>query len=1054
MIDINSLCQNCFSKTDTSADFCPHCGKKPDQIPDRSSRSLPQYTILAGRYLIGRVLGEGGFGITYLVMDLLQDTRVAIKEYFPVDLGNRETGTNHPNDVQVAAGEPALHFRNGMRRFESEALTLRKFDLLPGIVSVQDFFQENNTAYLVMEYIEGGNLKNYMKSCSEKTGHPIYWNEAFSLMRPVLDSLQKIHAAGIIHRDISPENILMDKNVKLVLIDFGSSKTSLASRENRSMTVMVKHGYAPVEQYRTHGDQGPWTDIYAVCATLYHMISGILPEDAIERLIDDKLVPLKNLKLSSPIPVTYSDIIEKGMQTRAADRYQSMEELISDLNTAKREIEEARRRAEEEQRRATEEARRKAEEEQRRIAEEERQKAEEERRRIAEEEQRKAALEAQRIAAEEKRKAALEARRKAEEERKRRAEEAHRKAEAEGQHRDEEKELPRPVSGKRRLLPLIIICMAAIAAVLLFPRFLKKKPSQMTIVVNTTSGSTVDESALEVLDQALYDEAVECGLTPAEISEMTRHDLLVQLYDNYEQEERWMEAAMILGKIGIEENDQDALDFSLQLWKESGFCKDITYREFTGVAAINADGTVKVARRIYNDNQEAGTEQVKNWKNIVSVMIGEGNSQLYGIRCDGTLVCTKFNTGSFGELTKVVMLATAINGPCAAALRADGTVYLDASENGDLVRIDDPEWHDIRYIEGGWNSLIGLRSDGVILISHLSDDKGGYHIHITETVEIRDFQDKSIIKIKADGNVILLLDSDGKAHAIRDPIEENAGPSGDWWMTDEDILELESLTDIIEIEDSRCAYVFLHRDGSIDVIDTEHSAGKDAFSEIATWKYVSDIDIDFYGGFAILSDGTMKYINVSPQQDKVESSYPAADWTGLRSRYLQSQNRGSSAASQGGNTAKASPSLNSGGTFRLRHGFSLNHFPTLRTNDSGEAVSGFEIELTKAICDYYGWEYEAVPFTFVDGNVELTENLPEMCDCICPGFIETQVFNIYSKPYLASPGGTQYAYVFPAYSRELCEKVNAALDALAENGTHREIANNYPELSDYQYPGK
>ena len=336
MLDINHLCQYCLSEADMSETICPVCGRNLHEVPERSSRCLPQYTILAGRYLAGRVLGEVGFGITYLAMDLISEERVAVKEYFPVDIAARDARNLKEKSVSICGGEAGVHFQNGMRRFEEEARTLRRLELLPGIVSVRDFFTENNTAYLVMEYIEGGNLKNFLKLYRERQGQTLPWQQAFGLMRPVLASLQKIHAAGIIHRDISPENILVNAAGQLVLIDFGSARTNQASQENRSVTVMVKHGYAPEEQYRTHGEQGPWTDVYAACATLYHMISGILPEDAIERLVDDRLVPLKQLSLQERVPAAWSDIVEKGMQLRAADRYPSMDALLADLDLAER----------------------------------------------------------------------------------------------------------------------------------------------------------------------------------------------------------------------------------------------------------------------------------------------------------------------------------------------------------------------------------------------------------------------------------------------------------------------------------------------------------------------------------------------------------------------------------------------------------------------------------------------------------------------------------------------------------------------------------------------
>ena len=335
MIDVENLCKWCMREMTPDQENCPMCGFNRKQKLERSEKCLPADTILNGRYLIGRVLGEGGFGITYLALDLVQDQPVAVKEYFPMGLVSRNMEGTGNTELSILSGEQRNYYRNGLKRFSEEAQNLRKFCEYPGIVTARDFFNANGTAYLVMDYIEGQSLKQYMKWYMQSSpGHvPMDYRTAIAFLEPVMKSLAQMHQAGLIHRDISPDNILVDKDGKVTLIDFGAARVDMGD-ELRSMTVMVKHGYAPEEQYRRHGRQGTWTDVYALCATLYHMISGKLPEESVERLYRDEVEPLKKLSLVMPVPETISDTIEKGMAVRAENRCQTVGELWQKLKEA------------------------------------------------------------------------------------------------------------------------------------------------------------------------------------------------------------------------------------------------------------------------------------------------------------------------------------------------------------------------------------------------------------------------------------------------------------------------------------------------------------------------------------------------------------------------------------------------------------------------------------------------------------------------------------------------------------------------------------------------
>jgi len=308
--------------------ICPNCGfdEKNHQL---SPHHLPVRTILNGKYLIGRVLGEGGFGITYLGWDLNLDLKIAIKEYYPTGFVTRENTTT--NTVTPFTGEKNQFFQSGREKFIEEAKRLAKFYSLPGIVSIKDFFLENGTAYIVMEYVDGETFKQYLASMGGK----IPAEQMFEMMKPLMKSLIEIHKVGIIHRDISPDNIMITKEGNIKLLDFGAAR-DFADSGNKSLSVMLKPGYAPEEQYRSRGVQGPWTDIYALCATMYKAITGATPDESSERLRHDELK--KPSELGIRILLQQEAVLMKGMAVFQEERFQSISELSSVLyNTTNQE---------------------------------------------------------------------------------------------------------------------------------------------------------------------------------------------------------------------------------------------------------------------------------------------------------------------------------------------------------------------------------------------------------------------------------------------------------------------------------------------------------------------------------------------------------------------------------------------------------------------------------------------------------------------------------------------------------------------------------------------
>lgn len=317
---MSNYCYTCMNEI-PEGNFCPHCHK--ENVPDNVVYRLTPGTVLDGKYLIGNCLGEGGFGITYIGRDLTLDIKIAVKEYFPNGYVNRN---NTVESTVTATTEGQKQFFNkGKERFLEEARKVAKFLGEPGIVGIREYFEANGTAYIIMEYLEGENLAVYIKH------HGVFPPEKiFRLMLPITQSLKRVHNTGLIHRDISPDNIMYLSNGNLKLMDFGSAR--YFTNEQKEMSVLLKKGYAPEEQYRKNGKQGPWTDVYGLCATIYRCLTGNIPEDALDRLREDTLVPPS--KMGIAIPPALENILLYGMAVFKENRCQSMDELSSLIEMA------------------------------------------------------------------------------------------------------------------------------------------------------------------------------------------------------------------------------------------------------------------------------------------------------------------------------------------------------------------------------------------------------------------------------------------------------------------------------------------------------------------------------------------------------------------------------------------------------------------------------------------------------------------------------------------------------------------------------------------------
>lgn len=312
-------CLGCMEKIGDDETICPHCGYLQD-TPAKELYHLAPGTILHGKYLVGKVIGYGGFGVTYLGWDMALDLKVAIKEYFPSEFATRMP---EQQTLSVYTGEAANQFDAGLKSFLEEAQRLAKFENVPGVVKIYDTFMDNKTSYIVMEYLDGETVREHLER--EKT---FSYDEAERIIREVLYTLESVHPSGIIHRDVSPANIFLTKDGGVKLIDFGAARYASAYH-TKSLSVILKPGYAPEEQYRSRGNQGPWTDVYSAAATMYRMLTGKTPQESIERMASDELKEPSKLGVS--IDKNKENALMNALNVDASTRTQSAEQFLEEL---------------------------------------------------------------------------------------------------------------------------------------------------------------------------------------------------------------------------------------------------------------------------------------------------------------------------------------------------------------------------------------------------------------------------------------------------------------------------------------------------------------------------------------------------------------------------------------------------------------------------------------------------------------------------------------------------------------------------------------------------
>ncbi|CAD5990454.1 ATP-dependent Clp protease ATP-binding subunit ClpA homolog [Planktothrix tepida] len=308
-------CPVCHFQNSASATSCASCGSPLTRNSTTLDALPPGSKLLAGAYTVGKVLGQGGFGITYLGSDTQLKSLVAIKEFFPQNC--RRQGST----LTFAGTWTQVTFLDAKQRFLEEGRTLRQFSH-PGIVRVFHAFEENNTVYLVMEYLRGKNLAALLEEGNERMSEL----EAVGCIQKICKALEVVHQANFLHRDIKPENIIVTEDRRIVLIDFGAAKQYISGKTQKHSTVMTP-GYAPLEQYAQQAKRGTYTDIYALGATLYHLLTGEMPVSATDRAVG---VELRSPEQLNPnVSQQVAQAVMQAMAMKISDRPQSVGEFLS-----------------------------------------------------------------------------------------------------------------------------------------------------------------------------------------------------------------------------------------------------------------------------------------------------------------------------------------------------------------------------------------------------------------------------------------------------------------------------------------------------------------------------------------------------------------------------------------------------------------------------------------------------------------------------------------------------------------------------------------------------
>lgn len=315
------LCMGCMENIEDQVATCPYCGYDETTLR-QESYYLDPGTVVGGKYIVGRVMGYAGYTVTYLGMDAEQSRKVMIKEYLPSDFSTRSEGEKQ---VTIYSGDALEQFEQGLTTFLNEANRIQHLENVPGIAKVYDCVAENDTGYVISEYLEGQTLKEVLDS-----GRVFAPQEAKAFIVQILEGLRRVHPLDVIHCDIAPETIIITNTGEIKLLDFGATRY-VTTANSKSLAIILKQGYAPEEQYRSHGKRGPWTDVYALAAVMYHMITGIVPDESVERALVDELKEPSKLGIS--IPENMENALMNALNVYQKDRTPSAEVFLTELNS-------------------------------------------------------------------------------------------------------------------------------------------------------------------------------------------------------------------------------------------------------------------------------------------------------------------------------------------------------------------------------------------------------------------------------------------------------------------------------------------------------------------------------------------------------------------------------------------------------------------------------------------------------------------------------------------------------------------------------------------------
>ena len=316
------LCMGCMEQIDDKQSVCPYCGFN-EKNNSQESYCLPPGSIISGKYIVGRSIGYSGQIISYIGMDAETNKKIVIKEYLPGDFATRSEGET---DITIYSGDAKEQFDNGLSRFLNEASGVQSLGSVDGIVRVADCVIENDTGYVITDYIKGNTLKTILDS-----GKKYSLSEAVPIVACLLSGLSRVHQMNIIHCDIAPENIIIDERGGVSLDNFGAARY-VTSSNSKSLAILLKQGYAAEEQYRASGKRGPWTDVYGIAAVLYRMITGVVPQESVERTLNDELKAPSKLGIS--IPDNIENALMNALNIYQEERTQTTNDFLKELSSS------------------------------------------------------------------------------------------------------------------------------------------------------------------------------------------------------------------------------------------------------------------------------------------------------------------------------------------------------------------------------------------------------------------------------------------------------------------------------------------------------------------------------------------------------------------------------------------------------------------------------------------------------------------------------------------------------------------------------------------------